>query len=62
MLKWLSEGSDLFRKIHILVRGHIIYDGFALIWHATLRIAPQYNVMIFTGDQTLEYVHNFKHG
>ena len=34
MLKWLSEGSNRFRKIPISVKVRIIYDEFALIGRA----------------------------
>ena len=39
MIKWLSEGSNLFRKLHIFVRAHTIYYAFTLLVETIFRIA-----------------------
>lgn len=53
MMKWLSEGTDVFKKIHILVSAYIRYNAFAFTGHVTLN-SSQYGVMVFTEDQTME--------
>ena len=53
IMKWLSEGTDVFKKIHILVSAYIRYNAFAFTGHVTLN-SSQYGVMVFTEDQTME--------
>ena len=50
MIKWLSKGTNLFRKIYIFVRFFTIYNIFAIKGPATLRI--EHNS--FRGDQKLQ--------
>ena len=39
LIRWSSEGLNLFRKIPIFVRAYTIYDAFTMIAHAIFRIA-----------------------
>lgn len=38
-IKWSSNGTDLLRKIQIIVKAHIIYKAFTFIRHAILKMA-----------------------
>lgn len=55
MLKWLSEGTDPFKKINTFVKVQSIFDAFAFWGNAT--ISSQYDIMTLTGDQALQYTH-----
>ena len=45
-MKWPSESTDLFGKMVIFVRVHTLYNTFAFIGYATLRIPHKPSQMI----------------
>ena len=51
-----SESTNLFRLIRIFVRAHTIYDVFALVGDATLKISHN-DIIIFMCAQRLQQAH-----
>lgn len=44
MVKWLSEGTDIFSKIHALVMALTIYNVFVFIEYTALRITNKLTI------------------